>query len=75
VDPFREEIVVVMNATPEDQTFTDAARREQPFHLHLVQAFSRDPVVRRSSYDFERGRFTVPAWTTAVFVANFRFRH
>jgi aerobic-type carbon monoxide dehydrogenase small subunit (CoxS/CutS family) len=33
-------------------------------HLHPVQAFSRDPVVRRSSYDFRRGSFTVPAWTT-----------
>ena len=75
VDPFREEIVVVFNATPEEQTFTDAARRRQPFHLHLVQAFSRDPVVRRSSYDFRRGSFTVPAWTTAVFVANVHFGH
>jgi len=32
-------------------------------------------VVRRSSYDFRRGSFTVPAWTTAVFVANVHFGH
>jgi hypothetical protein len=38
--------------------------------LHEVQARGGDPVVKRSSAS--RGRFSVPARTTAVFVSRTR---
>jgi hypothetical protein len=37
-------------------------------HLHLVQAFSSDSVVRTAKFDSATGTFSVPARTTAVFV-------
>jgi pullulanase len=61
--------VVVVNATPEKKTFADAAFRRQPLLLHPVQALSRDPVVRTSRFNALTGTFTVPARTTAVFIA------
>jgi hypothetical protein len=61
--------VVVVNATPEKQTFADAAFKRQPLLLHPVQALSHDPVVRTSRFNGLTGSFTVPARTTAVFIA------
>jgi hypothetical protein len=61
--------VVVVNATPDKQTFADAAFRRQGLLLHPVQALSHDPVVRTSRYNPQAGSFTVPARTTAVFIA------
>ena len=61
--------VVLVNATPQSQTFTDLAFRRQPLQLHPVQAVSNDPVVRTSKFQSATGTFTVPARTTAVFIA------
>ncbi len=61
--------VVLVNATPQAQVFSDAAFRKQPLVLHPIQAFSSDPVVRGSKFKGTTGTFTVPARTTAVFVA------
>jgi hypothetical protein len=61
--------VVLVNATPQKQTFSDAAFKRQPLILHPVQALSHDPVVRTSRFQAQTGTFTVPARTTAVFVA------
>lgn len=61
--------VVLVNATPRPQTFTDAAFKRQPLILHPVQILSSDPVVRTSKYQWQTGTFTVPARTTAVFIA------
>jgi pullulanase len=61
--------VVLVNATPQPQTFSDPALRRQPLILHPVQAFSSDAVVRTSTYQAQSGTFTVPARTTAVFIA------
>jgi pullulanase-type alpha-1,6-glucosidase len=61
--------VVLVNATPQAQTFTDAAFKRQPLLLHPIQAVSSDPVVRASKYQWTTGTFTVPARTTSVFVA------
>ena len=61
--------VVVVNATPQSQVFSDPAFRKQPLVLHPIQAFSSDPVVRTAKFQGATGTFTVPARTTAVFVA------
>jgi pullulanase-type alpha-1,6-glucosidase len=60
--------VVLINATPQSQSFTDRSFRRQPLVLHPVQAISRDPVVRTSRFQGSTGTFTVPARTTAVFI-------
>ena len=62
------EAVVLVNATPQAQSFTDAAFRKQPLLLHPVQALSQDPVVRTSKFQSSTGTFTIPARTTAVFI-------
>jgi pullulanase-type alpha-1,6-glucosidase len=62
------EAVVLVNATPQAQTFSDSAFKRQPLVLHPVQLFSHDPVVRTSKFDSKTGMFTVPARTTAVFI-------
>ncbi len=62
------EAVVLVNATPQAQTFSDAAFKRQPLVLHPVQVFSHDPVVRTSKFNSKTGTFTVPARTTAVFI-------
>jgi pullulanase len=60
--------VVVVNATPQTQTFSDPAFYKEPLILHPIQRLSHDPVVRRSAFDGKAAKFTVPARTTAVFV-------
>jgi pullulanase-type alpha-1,6-glucosidase len=60
--------VVLVNATPLTQVFSDPAFERQPLMLHPVQAFSQDPVVRTSRFQSSTGTFTVPARTTAVFI-------
>jgi hypothetical protein len=60
--------VVLVNATPQVQSFSDAAFRKKPLMLHPIQAISGDPVVRTSKFQWATGTFTVPARTTAVFV-------
>ncbi|HLA72935.1 MAG TPA: alpha-1,6-glucosidase domain-containing protein, partial [Steroidobacteraceae bacterium] len=62
------EAVVLVNATPQPQSFSDPAFRKQSLLLHPVQAFSQDPVVRKSKFQKSTGTFTVPARTTAVFI-------
>ena len=59
---------MLVNATPQAQTFSDPAFRKQPLLLHPVQAFSQDPVVRTSKFQSSTGTFTIPPRTTAVFI-------
>jgi hypothetical protein len=61
--------VVIINATPQAQTFSEPAFRGQKLLLHPVQAISSDPVVRTAKFQGTSGTFTVPARTTAVFIA------
>jgi pullulanase-type alpha-1,6-glucosidase len=70
VDRGVEEIVVLFNARTTEESFAVPALAGTPFGLHPVQAASSDPVVRLSGYDPVSGTFTVPARTTAVFVAE-----
>ena len=67
LDPDREGLVVVFNATPQATTQTVPGLAGRPFALHEVQAAGGDPVVKQSAYDQATGAFTVPARTVAVF--------
>ncbi|NDJ84635.1 MAG: pullulanase-type alpha-1,6-glucosidase [Chloroflexi bacterium] len=69
IDPNYSMIVVVFNATDEAVDFTEDTVAGVPMELHPVQVSSSDPVVQTASYDAASGTFSVPARTTAVFVA------
>lgn len=68
LDPNVDMMVVLFNATPEQQIFSVEALAGAPFSLHPVQANSVDPLLQEASYEFESGTFVVPGRTTAVFV-------
>ncbi|MEU0438395.1 pullulanase-type alpha-1,6-glucosidase [Streptomyces sp. NPDC006186] len=59
------DLVVVFNATPQQQKQHIASLAGTAYRLHPVQASGSDPVVRTASYS--GGTFTVPARTVAVF--------
>lgn len=69
LDANADMIVVLFNGTPETVAFTETAVAGVPFELHPVLANSVDPVVQTASYDGDSNTFSVPARTTAVFVA------
>jgi pullulanase-type alpha-1,6-glucosidase len=60
--------VVLVNATPQTQSFSDPAFQRQPLILHPVQALSHDRVERTTRFASKTGTFTIPARTTAVFI-------
>jgi pullulanase-type alpha-1,6-glucosidase len=68
LDPVRENVVVLINANDEAQTFTAGQLAGMKLSLHPVQRRSADPVVRTARYNWRTGRFTIPARTVAVFV-------
>jgi hypothetical protein len=70
VDRVRERIVVLFNATISPQEFEAGLLAGFDFELHEVQQASSDPVVPTSSWDAGTSTFSVPARTTAVFVAG-----
>jgi pullulanase len=61
-------LVVVFNASDTSQSIALPDTTGDRFRLHEVQAASADRVVRSSAFNRRTGTFTVPAWTTAVFV-------
>jgi pullulanase len=63
-------IVVVFNATNAPATFTDSKLQGLLLHLHPVQKSSSDPATRQSTFVSTAGTVTIPALTTAVFVAE-----
>jgi pullulanase len=63
-------IVVIFNATNAAVTFTDSRLQGLALHLHPVQRNSSDPTTRQSMFNSKAGTATVPALTTAVFVAE-----
>jgi hypothetical protein len=67
--PYRD-ILVVLNATNEQVTFTDTSLQGVHLHLHPVQKGSSDMLTRQSKFDSKHGAATVGALTTAVFVRN-----
>ena len=64
LDPSVDALVVVVNGSGSDQTAE--VNTASGFQLHSVQQGSVDAVVKTAS--FADGAFTVPAYTTAVFV-------
>jgi pullulanase len=63
-------IVVLFNATNASVTFTNSQLKGLALFLHPVQQNSSDPVTRQSTFNSKTGTATVPALTTAVFVAE-----
>jgi pullulanase len=63
-------MVVLFNATNAAVTFTDSRLQGLALHLHPIQRNSSDPATRQSSFNSKEGSATVPALTTAVFVAE-----
>ncbi|MGW1644031.1 alpha-1,6-glucosidase domain-containing protein, partial [Streptomyces eurythermus] len=61
------DLVVVFNATPQQQQQRVDALAGTPYTLHPVQATGSDDTVKTSSYTAATGTFTVPARTVAVF--------
>lgn len=70
LDPNYDLLVVLFNATGDSLSVGDPTFAGLPLTLHPVQQNSADPVVREASFDSVAGTFTVPARTTAVFVAG-----
>ncbi|MET9673651.1 pullulanase-type alpha-1,6-glucosidase [Streptomyces sp. NPDC006482] len=64
------ELVVVLNATPQERTQQVAGLAGTGYALHPVQANGSDTVVKSASYEAASGTFTVPARTVAVFRAG-----
>ncbi|WP_438947943.1 pullulanase-type alpha-1,6-glucosidase [Streptomyces durbertensis] len=65
-----DDLVVVFNATPEQQRQTLPALAGKAHRLHPAQAKGSDPTVRLSQYHPADGTFTVPGRTVAVFQAK-----
>jgi pullulanase len=63
-------IVVVFNASNAQVQFTDARLQGLKLRLHPVQRSSSDAATLQSTFDSKQGTATVPALTTAVFVAE-----
>ncbi|MFJ5778765.1 pullulanase-type alpha-1,6-glucosidase [Streptomyces sp. NPDC093094] len=61
------DLVVVFNATPQEQQQRVAGLAGTGYRLHPVQAAGSDTVVKDAAYAQESGTFTVPARTVAVF--------
>ena len=70
VDRVREKIAVLFNATDDPQTYPAPSLGGYEFALHEVQQSSSDPVVTTAVWDGGTSTFSVPARTTAVFVAK-----
>jgi pullulanase-type alpha-1,6-glucosidase len=68
LDQKYRQIVVLINANDEAQTFADPSFTGRHLKLHPAQAGSVDPIVRTSSFNRNTGAFTIPARTVAVFV-------
>ena len=63
-------VVVFFNASNQAVNYTDPILKDIKLHLHPVQQGSSDPIVRQSTFDKKEGTATIPALTTAVFVAD-----
>ncbi|PWA76552.1 limit dextrinase [Artemisia annua] len=68
LDPIYSYVVVVINASPNDVSFTSPVLRGKVLQLHPVQMMSNDNLVKNSTYDPSSGTFMVPSKTIAVFV-------
>lgn len=69
LDANYDQIVVLFNATGSSVAFSDTVFTGMPLTLHPVQQGSADAVVKTAVFDPATATFTIPARTTAVFVA------
>src|SRR5271168_5330416 len=67
---FYKHVVVLFNATNAPVTFSNGQLQGLALKLHPVQQSSSDPVTRQSTFNSNTGTATVPALTTAVFIAD-----
>ena len=65
-----QSILVLFNATHAQVSFANPDFASMAYHLHPIQAGSRDQIVRQASFDQAGGAFSVPARTAAVFVVD-----
>jgi len=68
LDADMEQIVVLINANDEAQSFTLAGAAGWYLDPHRVQQNSVDPLVKMATFDQASGTFYVPGRTAAVFV-------
>ncbi|WP_328365935.1 pullulanase-type alpha-1,6-glucosidase [Streptomyces sp. NBC_00445] len=61
------DLVVVFNATPEEQKQRIASAAGTGYRLHPVQATGGDPIAKSASFEQVSGTFAVPGRTVAVF--------
>jgi pullulanase-type alpha-1,6-glucosidase len=67
LDPERDGLVVIFNASDQAQTFTDVQFKGAKVKLSPIQKHGADRVVKKSDFVKRTGTFSVPARTTAVF--------
>lgn len=66
-DPYSA-IVVLINVTKSETSFTAEGLKDFSLELHPIQVNSVDPVVKTSAFDAATSTFTIPARTASVFV-------
>ena len=69
VDAKYQQVVVIFNGSNAAITLTDETLAGAAYELHPMLASGSDAAMKTASYD-AAGTFTVPAYTTAVFVVN-----
>jgi pullulanase len=69
VDVKYSHVVVIFNGSNESVSYTDETLAVGEYVLHPMLASGSDAAMKTASYDAS-GTFTVPAYTTAVFVVN-----
>ncbi|MFC5281620.1 pullulanase-type alpha-1,6-glucosidase [Arcanobacterium canis] len=69
IDPERNDILVVFNATKSEQTKSINALKGINFTLSKIQQNGTDDVVKKSAFEPKEGKVTVPPRTVAVFEA------
>jgi hypothetical protein len=70
LDPQYSEIVVLINSAKNAVEFGDPTFAGGDYLLHPIQQSSVDAVVKTASFDSAGGMFSIPAYTTAVFVVQ-----
>jgi len=70
LDPQYSEIVVLINSAKNAVGFGDPTFAGGDYRLHPIQQGSVDAVVKTASFDSAGGMFSIPAYTTAVFVVQ-----
>jgi pullulanase-type alpha-1,6-glucosidase len=68
LDANYDRLLVIFNARPDALDFAMAELAGTAFELHPILQNSYDEIAQTASFDSETARFSVPAWTTSVFV-------